>query len=414
MKNHKYVIFTLIGLVSFQLYATRPVFAETLKQYAIESFQPVLLKAEISSDLFQPSDTVYVTCWFQNVGDRASEIPLQCFAELSFGHQRILENTRKYHRFYWDPYPATNQWRPGDVWKTTFKFRLNNTWGGTYSINIGLCDGHHLPVKITGLDGKLTEQVEVGRVDLGWSWGTPTMDRLRKPITSEFNQPVILAAGKNTQAGSTWTIGKHTKVTFNKLVPEITAINRIEMNGSTRGMAPSVSIREYATDALFYSGGNHLRITYSSSQAKDEQVQYKGIISLKGKEVAEFTLVFAMVQDEMQLSMRDVKEKDGYELLEITMPSLLSLSGKVDFVYFLAGGRILSLDRAIPEGYSFKYDTRNAAALLRSDDKLVLESTCVDDRLNVGWCIAIKNEIFSIIFIFLIIPFCSQKIVSII
>ena len=374
--NKKIILFALIGLVSFPLYGQ--------KQKSVETFQPVLLRAEISSDLFQPSDTVYVDCWFQNVGNQASNTPLQCFAELSFGHQRILENTRKYHRFYWDPFPATNQWRPGDVWKTTFKFRLNNTWGGTYSIHIGLCDEKHLPVTIKGADGKLVEQVEVGRVDLGWSWGTPTMDQVRKPIKNEFNQPAISTIRKTSDVGLTWTIGTGTKVTFNKLLPEITAINGIEMNGSTRNIIPAVSIREYATDALFFSGGNDVQVSFSSSQMKNDQVCYKGVISLKKKTVAEFTLVFAMVQDELLLSMTDVKENAGYELLEITIPSLLSLSGKVDIVNFLAGGRILSLDQAIAEGYSFKYDTRNAAALLRLEDKLVLESTCIDDRLNIA------------------------------
>jgi hypothetical protein len=91
-----------------------------------------------------------------------------------------------------------------------------------------------------------------------------------------------------------------------------------------------------------------------------------------------------MVKDTLQLSLVDVKETKGYELLEINLPALLSLDGKVDMVNFLAGGRLLALVRAITEGYSIKYDTRNAAALLKDDQKIVLESTCMDDRLNIA------------------------------
>ena len=349
-----------------------------------EAFQPMLLKVEISSDLFQPTDIMYVTCWFQNVGNQASEYPLKGFAELSFGHQRIFENMPQYHRYYWDPYPATIQWNPGDVWKTTFKCRMNLPWGGTYTIKIGLCDEAHLPVKILGIDGKPVEQLEVGRVDLGWGWGTPTMDQVRKPLTKEFNQPVIQTINRNTNDRSGVTIGTNPKITFNRQVPEIIAINEIEMNKSTREMLPSITIREYATDRLFYSGSSDVKVAYNALPDKNNKIDYKGKISLKGKNVAEYTLRFEMVQDAIHLSMVDVKETNGYELLEITLPSLLSLDGDVEIVNFLAGGRLLSLNNAKPEGYSIKYDTRNAAALLKSDHKIVLESACMDDRLNIA------------------------------
>ena len=372
MKYLKKTLIALIGLISFHAYG------------AVDAFQPVLLKVDISSDLFQPTDTMYVTCWFQNVGNQASECPLKGFAELSFGHQRILENTVQYYRYYWDPYPSTIQWQPGDVWKTTFKCRMNLAWGGTYTIKIGLCDEEHLPVKIIGKDGKPAEQVEVGRIDLGWGWGTPTMDRVRKPVTNEFNRPVagIVSGYADNRDGA--TIGTNQQVTLNRQFPEIIAINGISMNESTRGMSPAVTIREYAADALHYSGNDNVKVVYAAATEKNNQIDYRAKVSLKGLDVAEYTLRFEMARDTLQYSMIDVKETKGYELLEINMPSIMSLAGKVEIVSFLAGGRLISLDRAIPEGYSIKYDTRNTAALLQSDQNLVLESTCMDDRLNIA------------------------------
>ena len=348
------------------------------------AFRAVFLKAEISSDLYQPDDTMYVTCWFQNVGEKASTHPLKGFAELSFGHQRILENTPKYFRYYWDPYPSTDQWKQGEVWKTTFKCKMNLGWGGTYTINIGLCDENHLPVKIVGINGESVEQVEVGRIDLGWSWGTPTMDQLRKPLTNEFNRPAAPAGKKNLPHDSSLTIGTDPTILLNGLLPEITAINGIAMNESTRGMSPTVTVRKYAGDSLIESGNNDLEMVYAPTRVTDNRADYQCKLSFRGEEIVRYTLRFEVTGNELHLSLVDVKEKDGYELLEINLPSLLSLAGKVDIVAFSAGGRLLSLDRAVPEGYSFRYDTRNAAALLKSTDILSLESACVDDRLNIA------------------------------
>jgi len=368
----KRLIYLLSGLLSMTLFHGQ----------AADSFRATLLRAEISSNLYQPSDTMLVTCWFQNTGTRVSPLPLKCFAELSFGHQRILENTPKFYRYYWEPYPSTDHWKPGDIWKTTFKCRMNLAWGGTYAITIGLCDENHLPVKISATGGQLMEQVEIGRVDLGWGWGTPTMDRVRKPLMKEFNAPVATTINRSDRSGV--TIGTNTKVTLSKQAPAITAINGLEMSESAREMFPSVCIRDYAADNVIYSGNNEVEVSYTCLPEAKNQVDYKAKFSLKGQVVAGFTLRFEMAQDELRLSLVDVDEKKGYELLEIVLPAILSLDGKVDLVSFIAGGRLLSLDRAIPEGFSIKYDTRNAAALLKAEHKLVLESTCMDDRLNIA------------------------------
>jgi len=200
-------------------------------------------------------------------------------------------------------------------------------------------------------------------------------------LTNEFNQPVTI---RNTNDRQEATIGTTTKVNLDRQVPAITTINGIKLSESTRDMSPSVSVRDYAADALIYSGSSEVKVEYSFLQENNNRVDYKGKMTLKGKEIVEYTLRFEMVQEDLHLTLVDVKESKGYELLEITMPSLLSLDGEVEIVNFLAGGRLLSLDRALPEGFSIKYDTRNAAALLKSNQKLVLESTCMDDRLNVA------------------------------
>lgn len=353
-----------------------------------KTFRPVLLKAEVSSDLIQPDDTLLVTCWFQNQGSKPSSTPLQCFAELSFGHQRILEYTPKFHRFYWDPYPATNFWEAGEIRKTTFKCKMRpegggNTWGGTYTIHIGLCDNDHLPVKIVGENGKSCLQAEIGKIDLAWDWGIPEMDRLRKSFEKTFNET---GKRKNTPANTSGqlSIGSETKVILEKSYPAIIQISGTETNPATRNLGQQVSVREYETDRVFYSGDGEMTVTYRSSLLNKNAATYKCTVERKNEILAEYNLNFVIAGSELQISMDAVKEKDGYELLEINMPSLLGLGGNdVEMVTFAGGGRLVRLDNAITEGFTFNYDTRNAAALLNAAGKFVVESACIDDKMSL-------------------------------
>jgi len=154
---------------------------------AEDPFKPMLIKVETNWDQFQPDETLILTCWWQNAGTEPSEKPLSGFLELSFGHQRIVETTPKYFRHYWEPYPATNLWKPGEVWKTTIRYNLKMGWGGSYKITVGLCDEDHVPVDIIGEGGKQAKQAEAGQIELAWGWGTPTIERMRKPWTKDIN-----------------------------------------------------------------------------------------------------------------------------------------------------------------------------------------------------------------------------------
>ena len=348
------------------------------------TFQAILHKVEVCSDLLQPDDTLEVICWFQNIGREPAIKPLEGFAELSFGHQRILEFTPKYHRFYWDIFPATNQWETGDLWKTAFKCKMDLGWGGSYTIRIGLCDEQHLPVPVIGLNGELQEQVEIGIVDLGWGWGTPTMDQVRKPWSKVIN-PLVEPFKKEIEHNTSIDIGSAILVNMNKSYPIINKVAHVENDLITRKLFTSVKIRDFLNDRLIYSADPALETKYFLNEYKENSITYKANIFLEKKRIASYSLRFEVLGHQLSISFIDIDEISGYELLEVDIPSLLSLAGNdVELVHFMAGGRLLSLSQAIPEGYSFKYDTRNAAALLRADDKLVLESSCVDDRLNIS------------------------------
>ena len=345
-------------------------------------FQPVLLKVEANYDQFQPGEILWLTCWWQNTGTKPSISPLSGFVELSFGHQRIAETTPKYHRTYWEPYPATNRWQSGEVWKTTIRCSLKVGWGGSYKITLGLCDENHLPVDIVGADGKVVKQVQVGQIEVGWTWGTPTIERMRKPWAIELNKAHPVAGSKPTEQSSFIKIGQSQEIRLCDKIPAITGIRGVENSLFSGNKAPIVTIRELATDSLIYSTMSDVKIQYRVAKVQNTGVVYHGVVKQEKQKLAEFDLNFKSVGNQLEISLVGIKEQKGFELLDLKLPSLLSLSGDdVTMVSFWGGGRLISLKDARPEGYVINYDTRNAAALIKANDQLVMESTCLDDKL---------------------------------
>lgn len=347
-----------------------------------DPFKPMLVKVEANWDQFQPNETLILTCWWQNTGTEPSVKPYSGFMELSFGHQRIVETTPRYFRNYWEPYPATNLWKPGEVWKTTIRYNLKMGWGGSYKIAVGLCDEDHLPVDIIGEDGKTVKQVVAGQIELAWGWGTPTIERMRKPWAKEINR--IKSADDHTQVdkSSIITIGKEPGINLMNNIPVIFSIGEVENDLNSSDMQPSLMLRNYKSDQLIYSNSPEVKVQYSVREIQNTAVVYHGVVMEKSQKLAAFNLRFESVGRQLHILLSEVIEQPEYELLEVKLPSILNLAGDdVTMVSFFGGGRLIHLKEALPEGYTFSYDTRNAAALIRANDQIVLESTCLDDKL---------------------------------
>jgi len=347
-----------------------------------QDFCPVLLNVEANYNQFQPEDTLWLTCWWQNVGPIPSEKPLSGFLELSFGHQRITELSPKYHREYWEPYPATNLWGTGQIWKTTIRCKMNVGWGGSYDLMVGLCDENHVPVDIIGTNGKTTKQVNVGQVDVAWGWGTPTIERMRKPWETNLNKIQEFAKKDLAQKSGVVQIGSNPVIKLLKDIPIIVGIGNAENDQSSASFYPTFILRDYPADQLIFSTEKGIETTYRLSVQTPDSVVYQGKITKQRVQLATFNVTFKSKNGQLQISMANVWEKDGFELLEMKFPSLVSMNGDdAKLLSFWGGGKLISLQNAAPEGYTIKYDTRNAAALINSRNQLVLESECLDDKL---------------------------------
>jgi len=164
--------------------------------------------------------------------------------------------------------------------------------------------------------------------------------------------------------------------------PVIFGIGEVQNDLASSDMQPSLIIRDFKSDKLIYSTSPEVKVQYSVREMQNTGVVYHGIVQEKSQKLSEFDLIFESVGHQLQIQLSDVKEQPGYELLEVKLPSVLSLGGDdVSMVSFFGGGRLIHLKEALPEGYTFNYDTRNAAALIRANDQIVIESTCLDDKL---------------------------------
>lgn len=343
-------------------------------------FKPVLLKVEVNYDQFQPEDTLLITCWWQNVGTTPSPKPLSGSLELSFGHQRIVETTNKFHRSYWQPFPATNNWQQGEIWKTTIRRKLNVGWGGSFKINIGLCDENHLPIPFRVKNNQEVLTIQPGQIEIGWSWGTPTVERMRKNWEVTYNKPLTIT--KHTQPIKNITIGTDAKVALIENSPIISSIGGLQNSLHSGNRLPILTLRDYNSDALYYSSERSVKVTYKTTKVTNNKVEYEGNVFYNQKKVASYTIAYEVINQQLFIKLKNVNEQNGFELLDITFPSLISQSGDdVKMLSFFGGGRLITLNKTRPEGYIFNYDVRNAAGIYNTQHQFVLESTCLDDKI---------------------------------
>ncbi|HHY83523.1 MAG TPA: hypothetical protein GX505_12740 [Clostridiales bacterium] len=373
-----------------------------------EGFLPLLLKVDISSDLLDPGDDLWVTAWWQNIGTRPADCRLFGFMEMEFGSQRILENLNKSHRVIWEPHPGLHQWEPGEVWATTSRWHIpkSDFWGGTYKLYVGFCDHEHVPVRIWGSGGSNSRRAYVGEVDVAWGWGSPSLKKLRKPLITEFNTPVKVLAGVLIQPDKdTKSIVIGNDITGNDIMGNEITGNTIsvalDMNRpairSIKGQNAEFSFlmnkkieicfRERKTDTIFYSFSPEVKLNLSVEHRDAATVVYTITSLYKESCMAVCDLIFRVQNRRLSVSLENIKEYGNYELLEVKLPYLISLTGEdARMADFFADGRLIAPCDTRPLGYEHAYDVRNAGVLYNSRGMLVIESEGLDNKLIAAVC----------------------------
>ena len=325
------------------------------------NFKPMLIRAEVSADKLGPGETLVITFWWKNLGSDPSQTPLQGFADFSMGHQRRLDSVNTEHRSYYTPHPGTHEWQAGEVWKSTCLWTASLPWSGTFHIYAGLCDSERNPV---------LKRTYIGDVDVSWGWGQPKLEETRRAYAYEADEAE--SASPAISAGAALA---------SCLVPD-KAFPRLGQLGKKRvrpGAGYWTCLRDTASDELL-----ELPLTCSSVRQEGDTLTYHCQAEKDGTILASFQVHASQTADQAVLTLGGVWEQEGLELLEVRMPSLVTVSDDASLVLFCAGGRLIDIKKAPAIAYRHPYDTRNAGAVCAPGGLLLFEGACLDDKLDIA------------------------------
>jgi hypothetical protein len=343
------------------------------------TFQPMLVKAAISWDLLEEGDELLVTSWWQNVGEGPADTLLTGFMDLVFGDQRMPENIPRTHRVEWQPYPALHTWQQGEIWATTCRWKVPKMWGGTYELYLGFRDEQGVPVL---LYGKSQYRVCIGEIDIGWGWGRPALEMARKPMAYEFNEMVMINNNNAISLSTEWVIEDGVKAYMHAQYPALTSIQDGDMTFQIPFSKPEVYFRDKKTENTLASYEPEIVINYKTAATGNQSLTYTAEAFYKEKMIAKWTLDFLAKSRQISAVLHVLFEETQFELLEIRLPSIVSLSGSnVNMIDFFGGGRLISTDHALPVGCEHIYDVRNAAAVYNADGAIILESLGLDNKI---------------------------------
>lgn len=351
-------------------------------------FLAELIKVEVSFDQIVPGECLFVTAWWRNIGGNPSEKPLSCFLEAEFGHQRIEEIRDKYYRKYWNPYPSTNNWDEGEVWKTTCMWNFSPNWCGIFKINIGLCDEKHTPVEFIEKSNCKTKMAYIGDINISWGWGTPTVEKTRKPWLTEYNQ-LFAVQSKTTIADSMdkeyIEISSDVKAVFKKSQPVLLSLYDGIKKFEFEDIIPEFVLRDSSKNQYIYSTEAKIKVLYNVISQTSDKVCYCCKILCNEEEIAGIDLNYFVEGRKLIITTDNEWDKGGIDLLEVRVPSLISAKGRdVNMVDFFGGGRLINIENSLPVSYSRKYSMRNAAGLFDSEGILVFESHSLDDKMWIS------------------------------
>lgn len=349
---------------------------------SIQGFVPMLLRAEVATDMLNPGQWLTVTTWWQNIGQAPAASPLHGFMDLEIGHQRHIETDAEALHIDWSPQPGLQFWQPGEVHATTCRWKVASIWGGSFKVFIGFCNENRVPVKLIGADGMETPRVQVGQVEIGWGYGEVAMSLARKPIATQFNTPITYDAipfsEHITLSSSDLT------ATLCKDVPVLRSLSSDEVTFNAPLLQPVVAFRDSRRDVHFYSTDAQYSVVYVVKKMEKDNVCYHATAGTTAIKIAEWDILVTLYDAQISFLLENVQEYDGFELLNITLPSMITVGEDGYLVDVFMGGRLIPVKEAPALGYVHPYDVRNTLGLFNEQGTVVLDAPGLDDKTIIA------------------------------
>ncbi len=289
-----------------------------------------LLNTKVSSHCLYPEDEVFVECTFEALEDRPINESVELFCDFVFGHMTIPANRATSHRVKTRIYPQPLLWKKGDVITTGTRWKIpGGTYGGSFGLNIGICNEDTVPLDFVA-NGKTVKRQYVGDIEVAFEGCSPKfVNSHRDELFFEFEK---------------------TKIT-NKNDSQPILFETAE-----------IVIRDKQSDGTIIDlkalDNGHCSNDFVSFDVKSEQNE-----------------------NSINITLENVCEKDGYELLEVKFPTIVAEKNSKMITTFM-GGRKIDSKMVYAWGYEQKYYQRNVAVIESENQFTVVEAPFLDDKLH--------------------------------
>lgn len=289
-----------------------------------------LLGVRASSHCLFVGDEVFVECTFRALSDKPITKRVELVCDFMFGHMALPAPMPKEYRVSTVMYPQPVMWRKGDVVTVGTRWRIpNGIYGGSFGINVGICDSEKESVDFMA-QGKCVSRFYVGDIQAAFEGCAP------KFVNSHRNEIYFNVADS----------GDDVRKAFDCDLPQIAdAVLRDKENDTI-------------IDIMMDDNGGRYSCEYVSFNIKKEKTEKLTYIALT-----------------------DVCEKSNYELLEVRLPNLVTWSNTQMITGFL-GGKRTNPQKAYAWGYEQRYVQRNVAVLEAEEKVCAIDAPYLDDKLH--------------------------------
>ena len=361
-------------------------------------FLPELAGFRMSRDYINPGETLFITLKFRNRGMESAPDNYRFALDFVFGHQRKLENREFIYRSEAGSVPGTSKWAPQSATEVTVRWDAAVGWSGTYEITARILDAEGSPQKFFVEGAGHVKSHKLHQVNVGWNLGRPWVAENAAPveinyangkIAADASAPKTLEKAGNDGGGVISLRGQF-EVRFANDEPRVVSIDGADFLCA----APEVAVKrlESGAEALaVFSGGPYgnnpagprCAVSYSLNFSSSDEARYMGLVRYEGAFAAAFIVRAKLTERILTLSVTDINETPGYELLSVKYPTLAEIEGGC-LLDFFGGGRLVPIGEAIPCFYEKRYDVRNAAALFNENRMYLVESLHIDSHLTTG------------------------------
>ena len=340
-----------------------------------------LVSVKINNNYIESGDQAVIQTAWQNAGDSLPDFNAKIVAEIRFsGRQRIDLAQKNSFRFEWTPFPSTDMWRSGDIWTTSAVFKFPTLWGGSYKIDISLLDENGKSIAFIGKGNRQVYSQDITEIDVGWGWGRKRLLEQRKPLSIKINE------ANEIKTVSPCETVKLNGYSLNKKYPAICGYE----NSKWYDFPPEINIRSVSDNKTF-ACRTDVSAKYRLNVISHDKCEY-----IAKTEYCSFGIGFTFKNNLLLIKLSDVQEKDGYELVNLKIPSLIQCFSEDGTLYnYYGGGRKISLKSAVQQTALFPYDTcsalgigdnSNSFALVTDDMDAILTQSVVkhNEEDNVG------------------------------